>query len=163
MTGLRVGIYLAILGALAVAGWRVSEWRQGYLERDAAVEARDLAVAQRDQAIAGLQAGLRAVNDVSEKYQRELQALRDRPLSDAPVRLCKPSGRPPVPAPRPAESRSDGPRGPKRLVDSGDGADHHEGPDIRPDLNAYALSGERESARLRALQEYVRVECLRAG
>jgi len=116
------------------------------------------AIVQRDQARRDLEdmvASTQRVNDLSEAYLHELQTLRVRPVSTEPVRLCKPVVRAPV-APTDPAGRDD-PRGPTRHAASGDGADNSEGagPDIRPDLNAYAEKRAQRDAQTRLLQGYV--------
>ena len=150
-TGLRLaGVALAIAAILG-AGWYVHHLRGKAAKVDAAEAERDAARAERDQAIEGLVAGVQAVNQASEGYQRELQEIRDRPVSAEPVRLCKPA-RVQAAASDTADTRPGGTTSAAGLVRAGDGANHPEGPDIGPDLRAFAKRCEVESAKVRGLQ-----------
>lgn len=39
----RIAVAVAVVALVALAGWRVSAWHEGYLERDAAIEAQEAA------------------------------------------------------------------------------------------------------------------------
>lgn len=102
-------------------------------------------------------ANLRAQNDLdrqaSEGYQRELQALRDRPpVVAGPVRLCRQSV-PAIPAAAAPAGGSLAGTATAGLVPPGDGPDHREGegPDIGPDLDGFARRCEAVSAQLRGV------------
>lgn len=88
----------------------------------------------------------------ADSYRSEVDALRNRPVPRAPVRLCREA---PTPA-RPAPERADGPAtttaGNNELARS----DFAQGPDIGPDLYALAQMCDAEFAKLRALQQWVR-------
>lgn len=143
-------IGVAAAGLLLLGGWRIGEWRQGYLERDTAIKARDAARFERDQAIAGLKAGLEKVNSQYTEYLNEVEKLRSLPLPTTPVRLCVPRRSSPPSTKSGADGRSSEPR----MVDRRDGEDHTQGPDIRSDLNDYALRAAQYSIWVKSLQAY---------
>lgn len=150
---LVAGVIAVAVAALWLQSYGAAQFAQGREAGDAAAAA---AAAQL--------AALRTQNDLdrqaSEGYQRELQALRDRPaVVTGPVRLCKQS----VPA-RPAASAPAGGSlagaATAGLVPAGDGQDHREGegPDIGPDLDGFARRCEAVSAQLRGVLTAVSAE-----
>ena len=146
-----IGYGLAVAALLAF-GWRVNEWRQGYLGK-AAAEARSKEIAET--AIRGmeeLQTKYRRARDASSGYQKELSEIAARPPVSGPVRLCV------KPNVSPGSSRGSAAGGPgptvppAGVVHGGNGPDHQEGPDIAPDLDAFARKCEAVAAQGRAIQ-----------
>lgn len=146
-----IGAGVAV-AALVAFGWRVNEWRQGYHAR-AAAEARTAEIAKEaGEAMAKLAEQHRAALTASQGYQDELQSLRT--VRDAapsrPVRVCQQPRLPAAGANSTAPGRPDGsPAGSGSLP-------QESGPDIGPDLYRDADQADEVSARLRALQEWVR-------
>ena len=140
--GLKISALILLGGAVAFAGWKANDWRA-----DAARLRTELAAAETR--LANAQIAMRAAQSASEDYQNELEAIRSRPVSTSPVRLCI---NPRVPARGRAQPGSDAGPAPAGVVSSGDGPDLEEGPDIRPDLNELMRKVEQEMAKLRALQ-----------
>ena len=143
MIPVRLYVYAAVL--LCAAAGAVGLYWKG----KSAGEARGEAVAaaalrERDQAITSL----RASQQASEGYSRELEDLRNRPRPDPVIRVCP---KPTVPVPG-AAPRIDGPAAPAGDVSGQPGPDSR---DIGPDLAREADRADRLAAQLRALQAWI--------
>ena len=142
-----IGYGLAV-AALIAFGWRVNEWRQGYHAR-AAAEARAEQIAKDSaKALETVTAQLRASYEASEGYQNELSSLRAARTPSRPVRVCRD-----VPAASPNRTAASGP---DAAAPASGALPQEPGPDIGPDLYRDADDADEVSARLRALQEWVR-------
>lgn len=140
--------YGVAVAALLAFGWRVNEWRQGYLGK-AAAEARAEQIAKDSaKALETVTAQLRASYEASEGYQNELSSLRAARTPSRPVRVCRD-----VPAPATGSAT---PGGPDATATAAGALPQEPGPDIGPDLYRDADDADEVSARLRALQEWVR-------
>ena len=87
----------------------------------------------------------------ADSYRSEMDALRSRPVSRTPVRLC-------VEAPAPVRGTAERVDGPAPAPAGGNEparSDITQGPDIGPDLYALAQMCDAEFAKLRALQKWV--------
>lgn len=140
--------------AVALAGWRISTWRDAYRTLPGVQDALDREEACADgskcyERQRGLQeaAGHATVVAV-ESYEAELAALRARNVPAGPVRLCRerdPGRVPGGPTSGPADGGSAGRELPIEA-----------GKDIAVELYRLADEADEVSARLRALQEYSR-------
>jgi hypothetical protein len=89
----------------------------------------------------------------ASSYRSEIDALRSRPVSRVPVRLCNETRA------APAEPAAQGTDGSATTTAGGNElsrSDFAEGPDIGPDLYALAQMCDAEFAKLRALQQWIR-------
>lgn len=146
-------LWIGIVAAFSVLGWRVSAWRQAYKalpEAQAALEAeRACGEGSKCYArLAALQAAQQAVSEtVVENYERELADLRNRPVPPRRIiRVCA----------DPSDVQSPGPAGTPDGTGPASGVIH--GPvefDPRP-LFDLAREADQLAARLRALQDYSR-------
>jgi len=140
--------------AVALAGWRISTWRDAYRTLPGVQDALAREEACQDgskcyERQRGLQeaAGHATVVAV-ESYEAELAALRARNVPAGPVRLCRerdPGRVPGGPTSGPADGGSAGRELPIEA-----------GKDIAVELYRLADEADEVSARLRALQEYSR-------
>lgn len=87
----------------------------------------------------------------SASYWAELVAIRDRPVSAAPVRLCVG----PMPSLESTATSSDGATSRAGSDDRPAGGDLEAGPDIGPELYGLAKTCDAEIAKLRALQGWI--------
>ena len=140
--------------AVALAGWRISTWRDAYRTLPGVQDALAREEACQDgskcyERQRGLQeaAGHATVVAV-ESYEAELAALRARNVPAGPVRLCRerdPGRVPGGPTSGPADGGTAGRELPVEV-----------GHDIAVELYRLADEADEVSARLRALQEYSR-------
>jgi len=140
--------------AVALAGWRISTWRDAYRTLPGVQDALDREEACQDgsKCFERQRAFTEAVGHETTRivtdYEAALAEIRDRPVPDTPVRLCRPrgtgrvSGQPAAPAP---DGASAGRELPVEV-----------GQDIAVELYRLADEADEVSARLRALQEYSR-------
>lgn len=145
--------YCAAALAAVLLFWRVSVWREGYLERDAAIASEKAAIERSGRALAELQRKFDAAQKASKEYQDDLSKIRAdraarRDLPARSVRLCQQS--PTVQ--RPADTG-----GPDAAATAAAQPSEAAGPDIGPSLYDLADDGdEREAelaAQIRRLQE----------
>lgn len=140
--------------AVALAGWRISTWRDAYRMLPGVQDAlaREEACQDGSKCFERQRAFTEAVGHETTRivtdYEAALAEIRDRPVPDTPVRLCRPrgtgrvSGQPAAPAPDGATPGADVPV--------------EVGRDIAVELYRLADEADALSARLRALQDYSR-------
>ena len=135
----------AMLGlAVAYGIHRAKEQVRAELEPKIEKLEADLAAERADRARA---------EAATDAYRSEVDALRNRPVSRVPVRLCNETRS--VPADSAAQGTDDSTTrtaGGNELSRS----DFAQGPDIGPDLYALAAVCDAEYAKLRALQQWIR-------
>ena len=144
---------VGLVAALALAGWRVSAWREGYKALPAAQQALqdeiecnpDTHCAQR---VLAFQARQDAFNrEVADAYAKQVAEIAARPPAPV-VRLCRPRSPGGVPSAQPAGAAdAAAPGGVVPVEASGD---------IGQRLFDLADDLDREVARLRALQDWNR-------
>jgi len=143
--------WVAIVAAVAFAGWRVSAWKASHealpavrdaLEAEVECKAGSTCEArQRELQEAAQAKTIEVVND----YEAELAALRSRPVRT--VRVCPDSG----------DMRHARAAGPADGAGPGSGViPGAAGRDIGPDLYQLARDADEVAARLRALQDWNR-------
>lgn len=145
---------VGLVAVVALMGWRVTRWHDAYAAlpglRDAL--AREEACQDGSKCFERQRAFTEAVGHETTRivtdYEAALAEIRDRPVPDTPVRLCRPrgtgrvSGQPAAPAPDGATPGADVPV--------------EVGRDIAVELYRLADEADALSARLRALQDYSR-------
>jgi hypothetical protein len=135
----------AMLGlAVAYGIHRAKEQVRAELEPKIEKLEADLAAERADRARA---------EAASDAYRSEVDALRNRPVSRSPVRLCNETRA------APAEPAAQGTDGSATTTSGGNElarSDFAQGPDIGPDLYALAQMCDAEFAKLRALQQWIR-------
>jgi hypothetical protein len=135
----------AMLGlAVAYGIHRAKEQVRAELEPKIEKLEADLAAERADRARA---------EAASDAYRSEVDALRNRPVSRSPVRLCNETRA------APAEPAAQGTDGSATTTSGGNElarSDFAQGPDIGPDLYALAQMCDSEFAKLRALQQWIR-------
>lgn len=149
---------IAGIGALVIGftlGWQVNGWRWEARSNAAAEAARAAERQAQQSVIDSLKNDIRASQESSNAYQAELNRLRNAPVHIPPVRVCKPTRNPAhdLPAARPPAGRPDATTEAGRVV-PGDPPDDTDR-DIGPELAALADEGDRCSAQLRALIDWV--------
>jgi hypothetical protein len=136
---LKVG---GIAAVVAVLGFGVAKYNYHH--------ARSVRLGEVEQQMVALKASQAASHKASEGYQNELKTIRDRPVSNAPVRLCvKP--RPTVPATGSGPSATVPAPG---VVSGADGTDSEVrgGPNIGPALRSLARRADEVAAQGRSTQ-----------
>jgi hypothetical protein len=133
---IRLAVFAALLGFLAFFAYKVHSWRQDSLALDGA-----------RQELADVKAAQEASHKASEGYQRELEEIRNRPVTTGPVRLCV--KRPAVPSSGSGPSPTVPAAG---VLQGADGGDYQEGPDIAADLLRLADEADEVAAKGRATQ-----------
>jgi hypothetical protein len=135
----------AMLGlAVAYGIHRAKEQVRAELEPKIEKLEADLAAERADRARA---------EAATDAYRSEVDALRNRPVSRSPVRLCNETRA------APAEPAAQGTDGSATTTSGGNElarSDFAQGPDIGPDLYALAQMCDAEFAKLRALQQWIR-------
>jgi hypothetical protein len=135
----------AMLGlAVAYGIHRAKEQVRAELEPKIEKLEADLAAERADRARA---------EAATDAYRAEVDALRNRPVSRSPVRLCNETRA------APAEPAAQGTDGSATTTSGGNElarSDFAQGPDIGPDLYALAQMCDAEFAKLRALQQWIR-------
>lgn len=144
----------ALVLVVALMGWRVSTWRDAYKALPGLEDAlaREEACEDGSRCYERQRAFTEAVGHETTRivtdYEAALAEIRDRPVPDIPVRLCRPrgtgrvSGQPAAPAPDGATAGTDVPV--------------EVGRDIAVELYRLADEADELSLRLRALQDYSR-------
>lgn len=144
--------WAALVAVVALAGWRVSAWREAYKALPAAQEALQLEIECGEgseclKRSLAAQAKAEAAAAVTVKgYEDELEALRNRPARVRTVRLCNEtdSGGLRVPASSGGTGQGSASAG---VVHSGDGPHR----DIGADLYGLAARADELSAQCRAI------------
>lgn len=146
-------VYIAI-GLVVVAAFLiVNHWRNDSLALAAAQAADKQHQREAAEQYAALQEAYATVLRASRGYQDELAEIAARPVPSSPVRLCIKPARRAAGVPAGAAAGGPGAAVPAAgVVSSGDRADLVEGPDIGPDLRAFAVKCEQVSAQGRAIQ-----------
>lgn len=137
-------LFVSVIGAAIGTGFWLKE--QGRKELRPVVERLESELAA--------ERALRLRNEETlNAYQKELDALRNRPRPASPVRLCIP---PPVSKPPKSTGSTDGPSS-QNGSDAGQaGGGVVPGPDIGPELRQLAFDCDAENAKLRALQNWIK-------
>ena len=140
--------------AVALAGWRISTWRDAYRTLPGVQDAlaREEACQDGSKCFERQRAFTEAVGHETTRivtdYEAALAEIRDRPVPDTPVRLCRPRGAGGVPngtAPGTVDGASAGRE--LQIETSGD---------IGQRLFNLADQADREALKLRYLQEWNR-------
>lgn len=135
----------AMLGlAVAYGIHRAKEQVRAELEPKIEKLEADLAAERADRARA---------EAATDAYRSEVDALRNRPVSRAPVRLCNETRSVPTDSAAQGTDDSTTRTAGGNELSRGDFA---QGPDIGPDLYALAAVCDAEYAKLRALQQWIR-------
>ena len=108
-------------------------------------------VAELESLLAAEKNARERAEKASASYWAELVAIRDRPVSAAPVRLCVG----PMPSLESTTTSSDGATSRAGSDDRPAGGDLEAGPDIGPELYGLAKTCDAEIAKLRALQGWI--------
>ena len=133
---IRLAVFAILLGFLAFFAYKVHSWRSDALQLGAV-----------RQEMESLKASQEASHKASEGYQRELEEIRNRPVTTGPVRLCVPKPR--VSSVKPGPSPAVPATG---VLQGADGSDYQEGPDIAADLLRLADEADEVAAKGRATQ-----------
>ena len=152
MVWVKLGAAAIVISLLIAVGLVVRGWHNDSLALASAQADLKEISEQAAQAMATLAAQQRASYEASEGYQRELETLRNRPVSTRIVRVLVPA-RPTLPAPGATPGGPDGASQAGGVVH--DGAGQTTSRDIGPDLNALMMEADRCSAQLRGLQTWV--------
>jgi len=133
---IRMGIAAFVILLLVWGGLVVRGWHQDSLALDGA-----------RQELESLKASQEASHKASEGYQRELEEIRNRPVTTGPVRLCvkRPAVSPAGSGPSPTLPATG-------VLQGTDGGDYQEGPDIAADLLRLADEADEVAAKGRATQ-----------
>lgn len=135
---LRYGLYAVVGVVLLVLGWRVAEWRQGYVSAKARIEAVER---ESNARLEDIQGQLKASQEASQGYHDELEKLRSAPPAPV-VRLCPKPRLPAVPKTTPGTDET--------RPETGELSR-----DIGPDLVREAQRADELAAQLRALQGWL--------
>lgn len=140
--------------AVALAGWRISTWRDAYRTLPGVQDAlaREEACQDGSKCFERQRAFTEAVGHETTRivtdYEAALAEIRDRPVPDTPVRLCRPRGTGRV-SNGASASPVDGAASSRELP-------LEAGKDIAVELYRLADEADTVAARLRALQAYTR-------
>jgi len=106
-----------------------------------------------ERALAAAKADRARAEAASASYRSEMDALRNRPVSRTPVRLCRDPD--PVPATTTTALGTHDRTSTTWGFNGTTGSDLEAGPDIGPDLYDLAAKCDAEIAKLRALQGWI--------
>lgn len=144
----------ALVAAFMLAGWRVNTWHASYKALPgvrAALKAEescgpDSRCAQRHRALEERQA--KVSQEVIDGYEKALADLRNRPVPDVPVRLCRPRGQGNVRGPNATRAADGSAPGGELSVEIS--------ADIGQRLFDLADEADREALKLKYLQDWNR-------
>jgi hypothetical protein len=144
----RWAVEIVVAVIIIGGGYAIGQW----LKEQGRAEIRPEVTRLKNE-LAAERANRARADSAAAAYRSEMDAIRSRPVSRAPVRLCRDPD--PVPATSTTALGTHGATATTWGFNGTAGSDLEAGPDIGPDLYGLAAQCDAEIAKLRALQGWV--------